>query len=1042
MATTFIGLSDELVDALSEEIDTLKKGGGSDKYGLQDGRFRGEISGRLVYSFVLESDLNVPADSPAQLIVGDKVYDVTITALEGVEVSLAVREQLGQRIPSATLIIAPYYLLELLQKRLIEAKNGEITVNKELPLRLFGRSKSKSFSLNGSPTMGDNPPPNKEQLAAVITALENEVSFIWGPPGTGKTWTLGILVRELVKRGERVLVTSHTNAAVDAVLIPVVRSLPDSDVEQGAVVRLGDPQLQDPEIVNNTLDAVLERKSADLRAKQKTIESERKDFEVRRAKMRSVLEAIEAERKAEQNLRDRTVALEQVQDKLREALTKANALQQTRMQLQQKLPEAEQAGWFRRFLSGLDPDAIRRQIAGIENDIEQTESRCRELEAERTRLIPTVEQAKKEHEEVTQRLQRLGPIPPKDQLRADLVNVEKTISNLTDRLAEIAKALEKLQRNIIRDARVVGATLFRLVLAEDLYKKPFDAVIVDEASMVPLTNLWFAAMLAGKRAVVTGDFRQLPPIAAASDEEQYPKAARWLCRDIFSEAGIVDQHGRVNRGDSRLAALRKQYRMHPDIGELVNTLVYRKDGHALEHCAPEVEVQQAAALPFRGATLVLCNTSAANPWCARFSSSYSRYNVYSAVVAVRLAAASLADGVNRVGLVAPYRIQVRLMQSLVEQYGLPRDTVEVANVHRFQGGERDLIIFDVVDGPPYKIGKLLQGRFPSDATRLINVACSRAKGKLVIIAHTAYFEGRVRENESLGELLDYMARHGRWLDAREVLGDHADPGITDALEKVRRAGADLSKVEDWALYNETNFYGAFRKDLRGARERIVIYSPFIHINRLADIAADLRAVIDRGIQVVIVTRKIHQEEAQKVQLIREIERVGTEVVQRAGLHEKLAFIDDRVVWFGSLNILSQRASSEQMIRFGNREFTLKLMELTGTAYVVRQKRQEKTRNERLRRLDTILSRRMTLRCPNCGGPTVLHSGRYGPFYGCSQRTCKGLVKIPKPLLTVAVDELKLTCDSCEKGLVVAKWGRNGAFLSCSRYPDCKWSDSY
>lgn len=58
----------------------------------------------------------------------------------------------------------------------------------------------------------------------------------------------------------------------------------------------------------------------------------------------------------------------------------------------------------------------------------------------------------------------------------------------------------------------------------------------------------------------------------------------------------------------------------------------------------------------------------------------------------------------------PYRAQACLLQYLVEQYRLPWEAVvETATVHRFQGNEKDMVIFDLVDGPSFKVGRLLAG---------------------------------------------------------------------------------------------------------------------------------------------------------------------------------------------------------------------------------------------------------------------------------------------------------------------------------------------
>jgi DNA replication ATP-dependent helicase Dna2 len=53
------------------------------------------------------------------------------------------------------------------------------------------------------------------QARAVGLALSaNQIACIQGPPGTGKTRVLALLVRLLIERGDRVLVTSHTHMAI------------------------------------------------------------------------------------------------------------------------------------------------------------------------------------------------------------------------------------------------------------------------------------------------------------------------------------------------------------------------------------------------------------------------------------------------------------------------------------------------------------------------------------------------------------------------------------------------------------------------------------------------------------------------------------------------------------------------------------------------------------------------------------------------------------------------------------------------------------
>ena len=60
---------------------------------------------------------------------------------------------------------------------------------------------------------------NERQEWAVRSALAApDVYFIQGPPGTGKTTVIAELVNQITQEGERVMVASQTNLAVDNAL--------------------------------------------------------------------------------------------------------------------------------------------------------------------------------------------------------------------------------------------------------------------------------------------------------------------------------------------------------------------------------------------------------------------------------------------------------------------------------------------------------------------------------------------------------------------------------------------------------------------------------------------------------------------------------------------------------------------------------------------------------------------------------------------------------------------------------------------------------
>jgi len=47
----------------------------------------------------------------------------------------------------------------------------------------------------------------------------------------------------------------------------------------------------------------------------------------------------------------------------------------------------------------------------------------------------------------------------------------------------------------------------------------------------------------------------------------------------------------------------------------------------------------------------------------------------------------------------------------------------------------------------------------------------------------------------------------------------------------------------------------------------------------------------------------------------QLRAIGVKVIERPGMHQKVAILDDTIAWEGSLNILSHRDSQEQMRRF-------------------------------------------------------------------------------------------------------------------------------
>jgi DNA topoisomerase-1 len=75
-------------------------------------------------------------------------------------------------------------------------------------------------------------------------------------------------------------------------------------------------------------------------------------------------------------------------------------------------------------------------------------------------------------------------------------------------------------------------------------------------------------------------------------------------------------------------------------------------------------------------------------------------------------------------------------------------------------------------------------------------------------------------------------------------------------------------------------------------------------------------------------------------------------------------------------------------------------------------------------------------CDDCGRPMVYRHGKNGRFLACSGypecKVARDVDRDGKPVAPIQVDE---TCDACGKPMVMRR-SRRGPFLGCSAYPDC------
>lgn len=286
-------------------------------------------------------------------------------------------------------------------------------------------------------------------------------------------------------------------------------------------------------------------------------------------------------------------------------------------------------------------------------------------------------------------------------------------------------------------------------------EKTFDLVIIDEAARATSSEL-AVAMQSAHRVLLVGDHRQLPP-----------NVDREIVKRLAVATGIADEPELLRSDFERAfgsrygqqvgAALKRQYRMAPEIGRLVSDVFYPDVGLLTERQAPGSHYD-GLPFPFDGELAWVDSGSGLGE--ARRGYSFS--NPTEAQLIVRMleglsghhaflerAKTDLKDGEPLVGVICMYAQQRDLIRDMLAMSTVPREMrslVKIETVDSYQGKENRIVIVSLVrSNDRGRIGFL-------DRENRINVALSRAMDRLVVVGAAHLFRS------AAGKLPDVLAR--------------------------------------------------------------------------------------------------------------------------------------------------------------------------------------------------------------------------------------------------------------------------------------------
>lgn len=558
---------------------------------------------------------------------------------------------------------------------------------------------------------------NDGQRAVLESAMTRRLTVATGPPGTGKSQLVVNLVATAVANGQKVLVTSTNNRAVDEVLQRCQAVVP------GALVRTGSSggEMDYRRLEHETLVGLADLPPAPIT--EETVG----------ARLRFALLRWDEVRREAADKAAREQALLRL-GRQRRFLAAELGLSADELRALFRRWNLREIGYWadrvgaarflgrwrrRRFLRRLSwpgetsAEACAALAAWARNEVA--------WEAKRTAILglrtdPELRQALAEKAEQVRQCSRLV-------LTTAVRNSAHRGRRALSDLLSTAPGGDREQRKQVLD-HVRGWASTNQSLRKQFKTEPalFDLVIVDEASQCSIPQV-IPALYRANRALIVGDPMQLAPlITLGSRQEAQVRrdnrlSASWLEGRRLNYRRHSAFHALATAAGTELL-LDEHYRCHPDIAGLANEQFYRRrltvltDVHRLRRRAgPAITWVQVAGE---------ARQVGSNSW-------WNQAEIEQVDVEVRGLLDALPPDAD-IGVITPFTEQ---QKRLAQRWRL-ESRVRVGTVHAFQGRESDAMVISMTASPTMCSATL---RWLGRERNLWNVAITRARSHLVLVGN-------------------------------------------------------------------------------------------------------------------------------------------------------------------------------------------------------------------------------------------------------------------------------------------------------------------
>ncbi len=341
-------------------------------------------------------------------------------------------------------------------------------------------------------------------------------------------------------------------------------------------------------------------------------------------------------------------------------------------------------------------------------------------------------------------------------------------------------------RSLLMGTRVFVGTTTALSSSPLLFRhKQFSLAIIDEASQIlePHLLALFSAMhgeeSAIRKFVMIGDHKQLPAVVQQTQRESAvsePSLRGILLTDC--RLSLFERLLKRYRHDPEVVYMfTRQGRMHDDIALFPNIHFYGGllSSVPLPHQTEQLPVE---SITHPSATHHRVAFIDVAPPADSLSDKVNQaeaeviaravHHIYKSVMGEAGEAAGKVsfDADATVGVIVPYRNQIAAVRTAIERYGIAElSDITIDTVERYQGSQRDHIIYGFTVSKSYQLRFLTDNVFEEDGLRIdrkLNVAMTRARKHLLLVGDAEL----LREDVTFAALIDFCREEETFFSRR------------------------------------------------------------------------------------------------------------------------------------------------------------------------------------------------------------------------------------------------------------------------------------